>query len=234
MQSNSFLRSEARRHLDGVWGTFVLMTFLLYLIQYVCQLPSQFADAFKANIDFSLVSNLSGVSIILTLLLLPMNWSYSVSFLKNHRGATVDFGDLFVGYKQFTRIFGTLLLQALYTLLWTLLLIIPGIVKSMSYALTAYVLHDHPELQYNAAIERSMSMMEGNKMRLFLLCLSFLGWAILALFTCGIGFLWLAPYVQASMTAFYEDVRADYEANYAANDAHQADYASMNAPGSKF
>lgn len=234
MQSNSFLRKEARRHLDGVWGTFVLMTFLLYLIQYVCQLPSQFADAFKANINLTLFSNLSGLSFVLLLLLLPMNWSYAVSFLKNHRGTAVDLGDLFTGYKQLTRVLGTLLLQALYTLLWTLLLIIPGIVKSMSYALTSYILHDHPELQYNAAIERSMSMMEGNKMRLFLLYLSFLGWGILALFTCGIGYLWLIPYIQASNAAFYEDVRADYEANYAANDKQQADYAALNAPGSRF
>lgn len=115
-----------------------------------------------------------------------------------------------------------------------MLLIIPGIIKSLSYALTPYILHDHAELQYNSAIERSMEMMDGHKMRLFLLYLSFIGWGILALFTCGLGFLWLTPYVNASLAAFYEDVRADYEANYAFNDERQADYASMNAPGSDF
>ena len=82
-----------------------------------------------------------------------------------------------------------------YTFLWTLLLVIPGIMKSYSYAMTLFILKDYPELQYNAAKEKSMAMMSGHKMKMFLLDLSFIGWAILCCFTLGIGFLFLAPYV---------------------------------------
>lgn len=181
-----------------------------------------------------LSSSLTLVSLALFLLYVPFSWSYAICFLRNHRDERTDINDLLAGHRQFSRVFGTVFLQGLYTLLWTLLLIIPGIIKSLSYALTPYILHDHAELQYNSAIERSMEMMDGHKMRLFLLYLSFIGWGILALFTCGLGFLWLTPYVNASLAAFYEDVRADYEANYAFNDERQADYASMNAPGSDF
>ena len=112
------------------------------------------------------------------------------------------------GFQEYSRILTTKLLQAVYTFLWSLLLLIPGIIKHYSYAMTDYILKDEPELCNNAAIERSMAMMEGNKMKLFLLDLSFIGWAILCLFTFGIGFFVLQPYVQVSHAAFYEDLKA--------------------------
>lgn len=106
--------------------------------------------------------------------------------------------------------FVTLFLRAVYTLLWSLLLIIPGIVKACSYAMTPYILYDNPKLQGNAAIELSMRMMRGHKMKLCVLYLSFIGWFLLCILTLGIGFLWLKPYVQASKAAFYEDVKEEY------------------------
>lgn len=77
--------------------------------------------------------------------------------------------------------------------------------------MTVFILKD-TNLSFDEAIVRSMDMMEGYKMKLFLMFLSFIGWAILCCLTLGIGFLWLYPYVVASIAAFYEDVRADYEA----------------------
>lgn len=211
------------------------MTFLYLIITTVCQLPSQLADILRAGGAHGMsVSVLTLLSVVLMLILLPLGWGYAVSFLKHSRGESVDLGGLFSGYKDFSRVFGTVFLQGLYTVLWSLLLIVPGIVKSLSYAMTPYILLDHPELQYDSAIERSMRMMRGNKLRLFLLYLSFIGWAILATFTCGLGFMWLAPYVEASVAAFYEDVRADYEANYAFNDDRQTDYLSRNDRGTDF
>ena len=103
---------------------------------------------------------------------------------------------------------GSLLLQDVYTILWSLLLVIPGIIKSYSYAMTSFILKDEPEMKNNAAIEKSMAMMEGNKMKLFMLDLSFIGWAILCIFTLGIGLLFLQPYVAISRAAFYEDLKA--------------------------
>ena len=95
-----------------------------------------------------------------------------------------------------------------FTILWSLLLVIPGIIKSYSYAMTSFILKDEPEMKNNAAIEKSMAMMEGSKMKLFMLDLSFIGWAILCIFTLGIGLLFLQPYVAISRAAFYEDLKA--------------------------
>ena len=104
-------------------------------------------------------------------------------------------------------------LMMLFVSLWTLLFIIPGIVKAFSYSMTPYILEEHPELSANEAIDHSRAMMKGHKFDLFWLLLSFIGWGFLCLFTFGIGFLWLTPYMNTSVAAFYEDVKADYEVN---------------------
>ena len=104
-------------------------------------------------------------------------------------------------------------LMNVFIFLWTLLLIIPGIIKIFSYAMTPFILEEHPELGANEAIDHSRAMMKGHKFDLFWLILSFIGWMILCLFTLGIGYLWLIPYMQTSIAGFYEDVKADYEIN---------------------
>ena len=97
-------------------------------------------------------------------------------------------------------------LRSLYILLWSFLFIIPGIIASFSYAMTDYILADHPELSASEALNWSKEMMEGNRFRLFCLEISFIGWGILCIFTFGIGHLWLTPYKQAATAAFYREI----------------------------
>ena len=98
------------------------------------------------------------------------------------------------------------LLQSLYVLLWSLLFIIPGIMASYSYAMTEFILAEHPELTAGEAIAQSKEMMSGNRWRLFCLHFSFIGWDILCTLTMGIGHLWLRPYRQAADAAFYREI----------------------------
>lgn len=100
----------------------------------------------------------------------------------------------------------TKLLKSVYIFLWSLLLIVPGIIATYSYAMTDYILAENPELTASEAISNSKEMMEGNRWRLFCLHLSFIGWEILAALTLNIGNLWLRPYIMAAETAFYRDV----------------------------
>ena len=116
-----------------------------------------------------------------------------------------------IGFKSWGHNVGGMLLMVVYTFLWSLLLIIPGIIKYFSYAMTPFILADKPELTANEAIELSMKMMDGHKLDFFILTLSFIGWSILAIFTLCIGYLWLMPYMYTTMAAFYEDVKAEYE-----------------------
>ena len=216
MQLNSELRAQARERLEGQWGTFVLMTFLMLVIQTILQIPGYIGSLLEVLSPENVLASLSfsNISNILSLLALPLSWGLTVSLLRNHREESVDLENLFDGFRggRYTRVFCALFLVNLFTFLWALLLIIPGIMKAFSYALTPYIIMDEPELTARQAITRSCEIMEGRRWKLFCLYLSFIGWGILCLLTFGIGFLWLVPYMNASVAAFYEDARAEYEA----------------------
>ena len=116
------------------------------------------------------------------------------------------FDDLFSQFKRLEAGFLMQLLRGIYVFLWTLLLIIPGIIAAYSYSITPYIMCENPDIRANVAIGMSKEMMRGNKWRLFCLQLSFIGWGILCLFTLGIGFLWLGPYTEAANAAFYREI----------------------------
>ena len=216
MQLNSELRAQARERLEGKWGTFVLMTFLMLVIQTILQIPGYIGSLLEVLSPENVLASLSfsNISNILSLLALPLSWGLTVSLLRNHREESVDLENLFDGFRggRYTRVFCALFLVNLFTFLWALLLIIPGIMKAFSYALTPYIIMDEPELTARQAITRSCEIMQGRRWKLFCLYLSFIGWGILSILTFGIGFLWLVPYMNASIAAFYEDARAEYEA----------------------
>ena len=117
-----------------------------------------------------------------------------------------DIGMLFSYFKYWKTTAVANLLQGLYVFLWSLLFIIPGIIAGYSYAMTSYILAEHPEMTASEAIERSKQMMSGNRFRLFCLRFSFIGWDLLCTLTLGIGNLWLRPYKQAAEAAFYREV----------------------------
>ena len=148
----------------------------------------------------------------LTLLVgLPLGWGITILFLDSYRGSEIQIEELLDGFKDYGRILGTTFLVWIYTVLWMLLLIIPGIIKSYSYSMTNYILKDEPELKYNEAIEKSMQLMDGNKMKLFLMDLSFIGWILLSIVTLGIGFFFLVPYIYSAHAAFYEDLKKNVD-----------------------
>jgi len=124
------------------------------------------------------------------------------------RGQQPKLETIFSGFQKFGTTLLLNLLMTIFVLLWTLLLIIPGIIASFRYAMAWYILHDNPEIRAIDAIRQSKAMMQGYKGQLFLLYLSFIGWFILCILSFGIGFLWLLPYIQSSSSAFYENLKA--------------------------
>ena len=116
------------------------------------------------------------------------------------------FENLFAYFSYWKTTVVARLLKSIYLLLWSLLFIIPGIIASLSYAMTEYILAENPEMSAGEAITMSKQMMDGNKWRLFCLRLSFIGWDILCGLTLGIGYLWLTPYKQVAEATFYREV----------------------------
>ena len=97
--------------------------------------------------------------------------------------------------------------MAVFILLWMLLLIIPGIIAALAYSQTFYILAEDESIGAMDALKKSKEMMNGYKWKYFCLSLRFLGWVLLCILTLGIGFLWLAPYVEVSYAHFYEELK---------------------------
>ena len=128
-------------------------------------------------------------------------------FIKN-TDSKPAFKDVFSGFKdKYGRNIGTLLLVGIKTVLWTLLFIIPGIIKTYEYAIIPYILADDPEISSKDAFKKAKQMMKGNKWRLFKLELSFFGWFLLCVLTLGIGTFFLIPYVNAANAEFYVELK---------------------------
>lgn len=135
----------------------------------------------------------------------PFRLGLSTFFLKLIRDEDADFDDLFGGFNDFASSFLLFVLVGIFTFLWSLLFVIPGIIAALRYALAFYIMRDNPGIKAMDAIEKSKQLMAGYKGQLFMLGLSFIGWSLLALLTCCIGFLWLVPYMEASFAAFYQE-----------------------------
>lgn len=135
---------------------------------------------------------------------------YSIICLRVVRKEETKVADIMEGFNDILGTFVTYLLRIIYVVLWTLLLIVPGIIKGLSYSLTFYIMADDKTISGNKAIEKSMDMMHGYKMELFKLYLSFIGWILLSILTFGILFLYVGPYINAATTVFYEKVKAQY------------------------
>ena len=200
MDSITNYKNRALSALENKWGNFVAITFVYGFIIGITQILS-------GDKDSPAILHLIGL--VLFILALPLTWGFQTLFLGAVRGGEATAKDMFEGYNKelFSRVLTTTLLYYVYVFLWSLLLLIPGCIKSYSYAMTPYILKDNPEMKNNAAIEESMRMMDGHKLELFILDLSFIGWAILSILTCCIGFLWLVPYMNMARVNFYEDLK---------------------------
>ena len=141
-------------------------------------------------------------------------------FLQNSRGPA-ELNELGAGFRgDWGNVVLVMFLKNLFLALWTMLFIIPGIVKAYAYRMVPYILKEHPELSGTQAITLSRQMMKGHKGDAFVLDLSFLGWIILSALTFGILHLfYVGPYIQATDAELYKVVRADYEARLAAGTA---------------
>lgn len=132
-------------------------------------------------------------------------------------GTNPQFRDLFSNFHIFWKGFALQFMTGLLIFLWSLLFLIPGIIAGYRYAMAPYILDDNPDMPVMEAISRSKEMMVGNKWRLFCLNISFIGWSLLSLLTCGIGYLWLVPYVNAAQAAFYNEVSGRSDESYLEN-----------------
>ncbi len=142
----------------------------------------------------------------------PLNIGCSNFFLKNSEESDAPLDYLSRGFKgDYWNAVLVMFLRDLFIFLWTLLLIVPGIIKAYSYRMVPYILAENPEMNYKEALDLSSKMMYGNKMNSFVLDLSFIGWMLLSGLTFGILYLfYVNPYMSATNAELYKAIKAEY------------------------
>jgi uncharacterized membrane protein len=216
---SSYYRARGRQILSGNWGMAILVTFVAGIFGAGAVSASSTSFSLDINLDIPqqlpeplsrlpliLFSFASIMGIVQFILSGVVRLGYCKYMLKLHDGEHADIKDLFSEFNRFGDAFVLSLLKGLYVSLWSLLFVIPGIIAIYKYAMSFFILLEHPGMRPRDALDASEQMMDGHKASLFWLGMSFIGWEILCTFTLGIGYLWLYPYANAAQTAFYRNL----------------------------
>jgi len=187
------LKAAAKSQIKGKIG-------ILFVITLIIGLISGIASAVLAKVH--------GGSLIASIIITP---AFSLSLVRVYldvvKGNHPQVGDAFSGFDDFWAAFKVTFLVGLFTFLWSLLLVIPGIIKSLSYSMSTYILAENKGKAALECINESKAMTEGHKMELFVLGLSFIGWGLLCVITFGIASIWVLPYMQATYTNAYNRLK---------------------------
>lgn len=227
-------KSIAKKQLKGRWSTAFFATLIYLLILCVFSfseshetqnISSQVAETIVqgTSIDFTKASQITaspffrehGTKTLLGCVICwfiygVLNLAYIYLFsVYSHTVQKQSFSVFIKGFSLWLPGFLSYLWNLLWTRLWGLLFVIPGIVKSYSYSLMFYILAEYPNVGVTKAMNLSKEMTRGKKADLFVLDLSFFGWFILCLLTAGIGFLWLTPYIIMTKTNAYHAIKAE-------------------------
>ena len=186
---NKILMANARDSLRGFWGLAIGALIIYFLVFCVLGL-------------FPVIGTIATYIIVGPMTVGGVRFTLSVS-----RREKPEIGQLFSGFDRFGTHLAAYLLQTLFVCLWTLLLIIPGIIAALSYSMTYFIIAEDSSISASEAITKSKKMMKGNKWKLSYLGFRFTGWFLLVMLSFGIGFLWVGPYMYVSYAKFYDDLK---------------------------
>ncbi len=194
MKTRAELKGLAKEQIRGKIGVLFVITLIVGLLSGLC-------SAIPVGSIVSLIVVTPALSISLIRVYLGLA-----------KGVKPAVSDTFAGFDDFFTGFKVTALTGIFTFLWSLLFVIPGIIKSFAYSQAMYIVAENPGISSTEAIKKSEKMMEGHKMDYFVLVLSFYGWMLLGALTCGLLYIWLLPYMTMTMTNFYNNVKELYEA----------------------
>lgn len=206
MKQNFEYRNAAFNMLKADWKGAVLLLLIIMLINTVISTALGFVIASEELASFANLIAEIFVGI-------PLSYLFVKEMLGFVRGGKIEISSSLVDkfkadYLKSIKVIG---LMSIYIFLWSLLLLIPGIIKAYSYCFAPYISMDNDELTAEECINESMKLTNGYKMKLFLLDLSFIGWYLLCIVTLGIAILWVVPYHEAARIALYEDIKAQQQ-----------------------
>ena len=186
------LKQKAKESLQGKYGEAVLLVLISGLITGVGSGLFEIGTRFE-SLFLLLLGQL--ISFIVNGLITFGSLSF---YLKISRGEEVEFNELFKKTHMFIPYILISLLTGIFTVLWSFLFLIPGIIAALSYSQSLLIALDNPNMDAMETIKKSKELIDGHKMDYFVLNLSFIGWGILGIFTCGILYFWLIPYISVT------------------------------------
>lgn len=198
--NRSELKSQAKEQIKGKIG-------ILFLVSLIIGVITGVASLVLSLIPFgSLAYALFAPAFTLSIIRVYLN-------ITNYKTPTA--GDAFCGFDDFWSAFKVNFFVGLFTFLWSLLFVIPGIVKSFSYSMSMFILAENKGKPALECIKESKNMTNGHKMELFVLGLSFIGWALLGSITLGIAYIWVLPYMNATYANAYRSLKSatTYDSN---------------------
>ncbi len=156
-----------------------------------------------------ITSVLSGLIPGLTALIVgpPLTLGLTMIFLGLTRDESPEINTLFSGFSYMGPAILLNIMIAVFTCLWSLLFVIPGIIKAISYSMAYFVLADNPELSAKEALDESKRITSGHIGDLFVLYLSFIPWVLLGAITCGLALIYVVPYMQTTMANYYLELK---------------------------
>lgn len=198
-EAKSFIGQNAR------WWKMTLATIALYLLNGGISIYVNIVTVINRDDPSTTVGYSSS---IITLLLIPFTIAASGYYLNHIRGFNPEWKSLYKeGIDNYGSYLVTGVLVNVFTVLWSLLFVVPGIIKALAYSQANYVIHDNPRLKGKEAIEISKRMTNGFKGDLFSMYLSFIGWYILVGLTGGILSIYVTPYVETTAAMYYENLK---------------------------
>lgn len=203
----AYLKENAKKSLNGKYGKAIIVFLIYGIMTSIGTIIIKFLPTLGSIIDF----------ILLTLVAL----GYKEYFLKISRGEDPEIDTLFNHTKDFKKTFIVTLLTGLFVAVGLILLVVPGIIISISLSQVLYIMLDNPDMKYDEVLKKSKEMMNGHKKEYFILQLSFLGWMLLDILTFGILSLWLVPYMEETYAAYY---------NYLLNGINAPSTSNINSP----
>lgn len=176
------------------------------------QISGKVLKLFVVTLIGSLLAGVLGVipivgAIISAILTCIFTLSYIMIYLKISNSEDFEISEVFAGFSNAVPAIVTGIVQAVFIFLWSLLFVIPGIIKTYAYSMAYYILAENPDMSATEVLKKSEEMMNGHKMELFVLHLSFIPWFFLVGITFGLAGIYVAPYVQATMANFYKEIK---------------------------
>lgn len=187
------LKSQAKQQIKGKIGILFVITLIIALISGIASFVLSFIP-FGGLVSAIIITPAFTLSLIRV-------------YLNVASGIKPTAGDAFCGYDDFWSAFKVTFLSGFFTFLWSLLFVIPGIVKSYAYSMSIYVLAENKGKPALECINESKAMTNGHKMDLFVLGLSFIGWILLSCITFGVAYIWVLPYIQTTYTNAYNSLK---------------------------